>query len=299
VTTISVIIPTHNHAQYVRDAIDSALDQTLPPLEVIVIDDGSTDATPEMLAAYGRRIRTIRQSNRGVGAARNTGIGAARGDCLSFLDSDDEWMPRKLERQMARLAADPALGIVHCAAERFDTTGTTAPGRLTGLEGWVREEILRFDREVIVAPGSSLLVPRQVAEEAGGFDERLPPSEDWDFCCRVAERHRVGYVPEVLVRYRQHPRGIHLDIPGMERAMLLALEKQFASPDDVLQPLKRHSYGRLHRILAGCYFERRQPRAFVRHLVKSLRYDPSNAGYFAAYPWRVIARARARATRSR
>ena len=293
-----MIIPAHDHASYLPDAIDSALGQTLRPLEVIVIDDGSTDATPEVLAAYGSRVRAFRQPNRGVAAARNAGLAVARGDSVAFLDADDEWKPRKLERQIARLARDPALGLVHCAAERFDASGTIEPGRLTGMEGWVRREILRLDREVIAAPGSSLLVPRRIALDLGGFDERLPPSEDWDFCCRVAAQHPIGYVPEVLVRYRQHGRGIHLNIPRMERAMLLALEKQFASSDADVQSLRRHSYGRLHRILAGCYFEQRQPRAFVRHVMKSLQYDAGNVGYFVAYPWRIIRRTRARPARS-
>ncbi len=292
--TVSVIIPAHNHARYLREAIDSALEQTLPPLEVIVVDDGSTDATPQILTEYGERIRALRQHNQGVAAARNTGIAASRGDYVAFLDSDDIWKPRKLELQMARFAADPALGLVHCGAERFDSAGTTGPGRLNGMEGWVAAEILRLDREVIAAPGSTMIVPKCVAEEIGGFDDRLPPSEDWDFCCRVATRHRVGYVAEVLVRYRQHGRGIHLNVPKMERAMLLALEKQFASPDPALQSLRRHSYGRLHRILAGCYFQTRQPRQVLRHMLKSLQYDVRNIRYFVEYPLRVVRRARGR-----
>ena len=111
--TISVIIPAYNYARYLAEAIDSALGQTYAPLEVIVVDDASTDDTPRVLAAYGQRIRAIRQPNGGAGAARNTGIAAARGEYVAFLDADDVWLPRKLELQMALFDADPALGLIH------------------------------------------------------------------------------------------------------------------------------------------------------------------------------------------
>lgn len=293
-TTVTVVIPAYNHAPFLREAVDSALAQTLPPLEVIVVDDGSTDATPQILETYGKHIRVLRQRNQGVAAARNTGLAASRASHVAFLDADDVWKPRKIERQMARFHADPALGLVHCGVERFDAARRVQPGCLEGLEGWVAADLLRLDREVIAAPGSTIVVPKRVADEVGGFDDRLPPSEDWDFCCRVATRHRVGYVAEVLVRYREHGGGIHLNIPRMERAMLLALEKQFASPDPAVQALRRHSYGRLHRILAGCYFETRRPGLFLRHAWRSLRYDVRNLRYFAAYPLRALGRARQR-----
>ena len=289
--TISVIIPAYNYAHYLREAIDSALAQMLPPLEVIVVDDESTDETPQVLAAYGDRIRVVRQKNQGVAVARNAGVAAARGDLVAFLDADDVWLPRKLELQLARFEADPALGLVHCGSETVDASGRTLHVSLDGMDGWVAAEMLRLDREVITLPGSTIMVPRGVAEEIGGFDARLWPSEDWDFCYRVASRYRVGYVPEVLMRYRLHRGGIHLNIPRMESGMLLALEKAFASPDVAVQSLRRHTYGRLHRILAGCYFHARQPRAFARHAWRSLRYDVRNVGYFAAYPWRVLTRA--------
>jgi glycosyltransferase involved in cell wall biosynthesis len=294
VKTISVIIPTYNYASYVREAIDSALEQSYPALEIIVVDDGSTDATAQVLSVYGDRIRVLRQKNQGVAAARNAGIAAARGDYLAFLDSDDIWKPRKLELQIARFDADPDLGLVRCGAETFGEAGHTPEVWRKGKEGWVAPDILRLDPELTVAAGSGLMLPKRVAEEVGGFDHRLRVSEDWDLCYRIATRYRVGYVAEVLLRYRLHGTGIHTDIPSLETSMLLALEKAFASPDPAVQSLRNHTYGRLHRILAGCYFQARQPRRFVRHLMKSLRYDRRNLRYFAAYPLRVVSRALAR-----
>ncbi|HSY52282.1 MAG TPA: glycosyltransferase [Thermoanaerobaculia bacterium] len=292
--TISVIIPTYNYGRFLGEAIDSALAQSYSALEIIVVDDGSTDDTTRVLDAYGDRIRAIRQDNQGVGAARNAGIAAARGKYVAFLDSDDIWKPEKLERQIALFAADPDLGLVHCGAESFDNEGKTLSVLLSGMEGWVASELLRLDREVITAPGSGTLVPKRVAEEIGGFDPRLQPSEDWDFCYRLAVRYRVGFVPEVLVRYRLHGSGIHLNIPRMENGMLMALGKAFLSPDPAVQSLRRHAYGRIHRVLAGCYFQTGEPRLFLRHMIKSLRYDPRNLPYFAAYPLRVASRLFAR-----
>jgi len=287
--TISVLIPTYNYARYLPQAIDSVLAQTYAPLEVLVVDDGSTDDTPQVLAAYGNRIRAIRQDNQGVAAARNTGVAAARGEYVALLDSDDLWLPRKLELQIARFESDPSLGFVHCGAETFD--GDRTLGVLVdGMEGWVREAILRLDRVVIPVPGSGTVLPKRVIEEVGGFDVRLPPSDDWDLCYRIAARYPIGFVPVVLVRYRLHGGGIHMNIPKMENAMLLSLGKAFASPDPVVQALRRHSYGRLHRILAGCYFRQHKLGDFARHMMKSLRYDPTNIRYFAAYPLRVISR---------
>src|SRR5436190_9018266 len=118
--TVSVVIPTYNYARYLGAAIDSALQQTHAPLEVIVVDDGSTDDTPRLLDGYGDRIRVIRQKNSGVAAARNAGVREARGELIAFLDSDDLWKPRKLELQIARFEADPGLGLVHCGAETLD-----------------------------------------------------------------------------------------------------------------------------------------------------------------------------------
>jgi glycosyltransferase involved in cell wall biosynthesis len=289
VKTISVIIPAYNYARYLREAIDSVFAQTYPALEVIVVDDGSTDDTPAVLAAYGDRIRAIRQQNQGVSAARNTGISAARGEYVAFLDADDLWQPAKLEAQMARFDADPSLGLVHCGAESFDAEGQTIHFWREGMQGRVAINILRLE-PVIAAPGSNIVAPRRVAEEIGGFDTRMTGSEDWDFYYRVAERYEIGFTPETLVRYRIHGSGAHRNIPEMEKGMMLALTKAFASSDPAVQSVRNLSYGRLHRVLAGCYFEARQPSRFAWHVLQSLRYDARNLGYFAAYPLRLLSR---------
>ncbi|HEX7190041.1 MAG TPA: glycosyltransferase [Thermoanaerobaculia bacterium] len=288
---VSVIIPAYNYGRYIAEAIDSALAQTLPPVEVIVVDDGSTDTTAEVLARYGDRIQVVRQTNQGVAAARNRGIRMAQGEYIAFLDADDIWKPRKLELQIARFEADPSLGLVRCDIEAFDASGRIET-RVQQEEGYVASALLRFEAGINPA-ASTIVVPKWVAEEIGGFDVRLPPSEDWDFCYRVATRYPFGHVAEALVCYRLHGCGIHLNTARMENSMLLAFEKAFASTDPAVQSLRKEAYGRLHRILAGCYFQNRRLGGFVRNAVASLRYDLRNFGYFAAWPLRLIRRLRA------
>jgi glycosyltransferase involved in cell wall biosynthesis len=287
---VSVVIPTYNYGRFIRDAIDSVMLQTYPALEVIVVDDGSTDDTQEILAGFGDRIVKVLQKNAGVAAARNAGMAVARGEFLAFLDSDDLWLPEKVEKQIALFEADPELGLVHCGAERFDTAGKTLSVELTGLEGWAARELIALGHG-LVAVGSSMMVPRSVAEEVGGFDSRLFACEDGDFCYRVALRYRFGFVSELLVRYRQHGDARHLNIPRLENGMLLTLQKVFLSPDPSIQVLRKRAYARMHRILAGCYFHRGETRLCLRHMFRSVRYDPRNVWHFAAYPFRAAWRA--------
>jgi glycosyltransferase involved in cell wall biosynthesis len=291
--SVSAIVPAFNYGRYLSAAIDSALAQTYPLLELVVVDDGSTDETAAVLASYGERVRVLRQDNRGPAAARNAGIAAARGELLAFLDADDGWHPRKLELQVERLAAEPAPGLVHCGMERIDGSGRTLGVATGGHEGWIADTILRLE-EGVIGPPSTWLVPRRIVEETGGFDERLLSSEDWDLAYRIARRHPFGYVPLPLTRYREHGGGVHHDVPRLESSWMLALDKAFTRGQADVQPLRRHSYGRLHRILAGCYFQARRPLRFLRHAVQSVRHDPRNLGYFASFPLRALGRAAGR-----
>ena len=141
--TVSVVIPTYNYGRYICETIDSALAQTYKPLEVIVVDDGSTDDTRERLAAYSDRIRYILQKNSGPAAARNTGIVAAQGEFVALLDSDDLWLPEKVERQVALYLREQDAGIV--ATQRFaiDETGQRLDYEVQRTE--VVDGILRFE----------------------------------------------------------------------------------------------------------------------------------------------------------
>jgi len=202
---VSVVIPTCNRAHDVCDAIDSALGQTFRDLEVLVVDDGSTDDTPEVIRRrFGSepRLELLRQANAGAGAARNRGIRRARGEYVAFLDSDDLWLPEKLELQIAHLDAHPAAGLVFCdlffeepgrRVRRFEATRFAGDTSLRGL----------------VERGFPLCTPavvarRQALLEVGLFDETLRCAQDWDLWIRLLARTPAVYVdrPMGIVRRR-------------------------------------------------------------------------------------------------
>lgn len=201
VVEVSAIIPTYNRRELVVRAIDTVLAQTRPVDEIVVVDDGSSDGTGDTLRArYGERIRYVWQANAGVSAARNHGMRIARGRYFALLDSDDEWLPEKTERQVALLEARPELGMVLCDVQRVDASG--APIDILRRRDTIREDgpALRWViHNPALAPCSAML-RREVFDDVGGFDESLRTAEDIDFHLRVARRWPIGVVEAPLVR---------------------------------------------------------------------------------------------------
>lgn len=201
---VSVVIPTYNRARFIRDAISSALAQSYRNIEVIVVDDASTDETPSIIDEFGHSIRYIRQEkNSGVGAARNAGIRAARGTLVAFLDSDDRWHPQKIEKQVALWQADRSVGIVGGSCDYIDEQGNSvgAPN--------IAAPVVSYDM-MCVSPrlpglGSNILVRRDVLLEIGLFPEDMVRAEDYYLCLRIAERYPVRCIPDVTLHVRIHP----------------------------------------------------------------------------------------------
>lgn len=209
---VSAIIPTYNRRELVCRAIDSALEQTHLIDEIIVVDDGSSDGTGEALRVrYGDRIRYVRQANAGVSAARNHGLRLARGRYIALLDSDDEWLPEKTERQIALLQKHPDFGMVLCDVQCVDAAGAT-------IEIVRRRDVIREDglalRWVLCSPAlapASAMLRREVYEDVGGFDESLRTAEDIDFHLRVARRWPIGVIEAPLVRTLRGHDGLSAD----------------------------------------------------------------------------------------
>lgn len=200
---VSVVIPTYNRASMVGKAICSALDQTYRDIEVIVVDDGSTDNTAEVVAAFGDdRLRYVRLiDNRGHGAARNTGIDFASGDYVAFLDSDDEWLPRTLERQLeAMRAAGPDFGISVCGRRKIHPETGHERIVVPELRGEIHENTVRL--EWVPATGT-LMIRRDLLEDER-FDENLRQLVDLDLMIRLTSRTKVTTVPELLLRMSDH-----------------------------------------------------------------------------------------------
>jgi glycosyltransferase involved in cell wall biosynthesis len=216
---VSVIVPAYNAAATIGIALDTALAQTWPDVEVIVVDDGSTDETTSVVAeraARDDRIRLLRRPNGGVSAARNTALAAAVGAWIAPLDADDVWRPDKIERQVA-LAERTGADCIYCWYVRIDEAGHALFDRVGGgrFQGDVRAELVLGN---FVGPGSSPLLRRQAVVAIGGWNERLRGNEDQDLYLRLAEHGRFDYVPEVLVGYRQRAGSLSRDRRMMWRA---------------------------------------------------------------------------------
>jgi glycosyltransferase involved in cell wall biosynthesis len=225
---VSVIIPTYNRAALVAEAVASVLAQTCQDFELLVVDDGSTDGTAQTLTAFGDQVTLLRQpSRRGVAAARNRGIAAARGEWLAFLDSDDLWLPEKLARQLALLAAHPELRL--CQTEEiWVRRGVRVNKPLTHrMAGG--DLFLPSLRRCLVSPSAAIL-HRRLVEEHGGFDEDLPAAEDYDLWLRLTWRYPVGLLPEPLIIKRGgHPDQLSRQW-GLDRHRIRALGKLLSEP---------------------------------------------------------------------
>ncbi|MFN3650785.1 MAG: glycosyltransferase family 2 protein [Armatimonadota bacterium] len=216
---VSVVIPSYNYARFVSRAIDSVLAQTYRSLECIVVDDGSTDETPEVLAGYGDRIRTIRQRNQGLSAARNTGLRAATGELVAFLDADDWWEPQKLSRQLIVLGAEPKVMAVGCGEWNIDRqgrrTGATISAPFTG--DWKRDlRDVAVRKRWVGGSGSGVVLRREVFETLAPFDTELKAAEDWDMWLRLVARFRVVNLPEILNNRLWHGTGTFRNAARME-----------------------------------------------------------------------------------
>lgn len=269
---VTVVIPNYNYAHYLREAIDSALAQTYDPVEVIVVDDGSSDGSREVIESYGTRIKSIFQQNQGVSAARNNGAAAGRGEFIAFLDADDVWLPEKLEKQAAAFAVDDEIGLVHVGVADIDENGNELRRQLDGLSGDVARELLLLERPVILGGGSGLAVRRTAFDEVGGFDTRMSTSADWDLCLGVSRRYRVAFIPEVLLRYRIHGSNMHSNVRAMEHDVLIGFEKAFSNGDRSLADIRSRCYANFYRTLAGSYFHAGQYVGFLQSGLQNLYY---------------------------
>lgn len=294
---VSVVIPAYNAAGFLPDAIDSVLAQTMSDLEVIVVDDGSTDETESVVSRYGPPVRYLRQQNQGVSVARNRGIDESQGRYVAFLDADDTWMPHKLERQLEDLSRHPEHRICFSAFTRVDAD--LVPLGVSRGEG--RNVTLHdlLTRGNVVGSICTIVCERSLLMEAGGFDSAFSQCADWDMWIRLACFTTFYYVDEPLVTYRQHDSNMSRNARLLEDDSLRVLAKGFGSPNlpSDLRSQRKLAFGRNYRVLAGTYFHAGSYRDCLRCLRKSLAHDVLQAKYVVAFPSRWIHRQRARRLR--
>ena len=266
---VSVVLTTYRRPHLVGRAAESVLRQTWTDLELVIVDDASGDATLSVLEAVaGRdpRVRVLTHSeNRGLSAARNTGINAARGRLIGFQDDDDEWRADKLERQEALLAVRPDIDVVTCLEEWRRGDGTSVI-RDVRLDGDVRDRLRRED----LVHMQTLLVRRRCLDDVGGFDERLFHHEDMDMALRLAARSRWATVAEPLHIFHVTPGSLSTDVARR----LDALRTILGSHPELTSDRRIHS---LWRYRIGRYeAERGQRATWRRELVGALRLWPFN-----------------------
>ena len=263
---VTVIIPTHNYGRFIEEAIESVFSQTVADLQILVVDDGSTDDTPDVLARIrDPRLEIVRTSNQGVSAARNEGLSRAKGDFIAFLDADDRWMPRKLEHQLQVMSTEPDMVAVFTNFVRFDERGifpqdqfsffpelATVPTRST-LDG--RGQRILGDAFCTLVAFSEipswvqtiLFRRRAVKDLVFPVPEKAPKGmrfdlcEDMHFCLRAFRQGAVGFLREPLVEVRRHGENATSQAADMPHAKLAALQLLTEVP---LTPAQRSALNR-------------------------------------------------------
>lgn len=221
-TSISVIIPTYNRVATLGRALDSVFSQTLPAQDVWIIDDGSTDGTEDYIRSNYPSVNYYYQENAGVSRARNKGAELSQGEWIAFLDSDDEWLAHKLDRQWSEICKDPGIRIVH-GNEIWIRNGVRVNQMLKHRKfgGHIFEKCLPL---CAISPSAALL-QRKLLEEVGGFNENLPACEDYDLWLRICSQYPVSYVDEpILKKYGGHQDQLSQQHWGMDRFRIIALQ---------------------------------------------------------------------------
>jgi glycosyltransferase involved in cell wall biosynthesis len=277
---ISVIIPNYNNARYVATAINSVLAQNHPDVEIIVVDDGSTDNSRAVITAFGERVRYLWQANQGLAGARNTGIRAARGEWIGLLDADDEWCPTYLTTISKLIDQDRQAAVYYSAASCMDSDGADLPRHLGAPIGSPDQIYQTLVRANFLIP-STIVMRAEVVRAAGLFDQTLRSCEDWDLWLRIAPTQRFVGTAEPLVRYRVHNASLSANLTGMHQAAQAVIEKNFGPPEG--EPAgwpvdKRRAYGGLYRYYGLTSVQRQNNWAAAgTFLGKALQFDASLA----------------------
>lgn len=247
---ISVIIPVYNAERTILETIQSVQQQTFSDFELVVINDGSTDRTLELLDTIkDYRLKVFSYSNGGLSVARNRGIALATGEFITFLDADDLWTYDKLELQLRALQQHPEAGVAYSWTCNMSEKGESFfEGKSVLFEGNVYPHLLLTN---FIANGSNILIRRQAIESVGEFDPTLAPCADWDFYLRLASRWTFVVVPKPQILYRQSSGSMSSKIEVMQKEALLVLERAFQSAPSELRHLKKHSQANVYRYLTG------------------------------------------------
>jgi len=281
---VSTIIPAYNAAKFIDEAIDSVLDQTYQDFELIIVDDGSTDNTKELVQTYVEqypdKVRYIYQKNQGPAAARNTGIKASVGEFIAPLDSDDKWFPKRLEHCVRAIESDDRIGLVHT-----NTMGISEDGELLGvkkrqkqfLSGHIFNDL--FIRKVYIS-SPSVLFRRECCNKVGLFDEHKTciGSEDREMWLRIAREYKILHIDKVLAYYRKVASSLSHNSQNMMRGRHYVIEK--FCPNGKNKQLRRMALACIYKEFGDEFLLKQEFDAARKQYVKSIGYVP-----FVIWPW--------------
>ena len=292
---VSVIVPAYNASDFIGEALDSIIAQTLDEIEIIVVDDGSTDHTAEIVKSYGSRVLYIWQENGGCAMARNRGIRASSGECLSFLDADDIYTPDRIARQVEFMERHPHDDLVFCDYLNFDDKGTfglshfqTCPVLQQQLNG---RPLAILENACAILPhenfgiASSFMIRRRALKYVRGFEESLGPCADYHFYFRVARHGSVGMINKVGMMRRVHSRNMSADVGAMCTEDIRVSEMLLEGERD---PRIRAG---LNRRIATCKCDLARHYANLRRIREAIAYDwQVLTGPFFPAEWRKSCR---------
>lgn len=253
---VSIIVPAYNAALYIQQTLESIFSQTYRSYEIIVVDDGSTDDTPRIVQQFGDSIRYIRQPNRGLSAARNTGIRNAYAEIIALLDSDDIWEPQFLQRMIPYLKLHPEAAGVYCGFQYINSKGDVVGKPSLNVVPPESFHSTLIEDGNWLAP-CSVIFHKSLAEAAGLFDESLRAVEDWDMWIRLSENKPFVGLQEALVKYRRHGNNMSQDPERMIQATAQLTEKQFGPAEgdsSSWSPSKKQAFSSHFQGAATRYF---------------------------------------------
>ncbi|RUT04244.1 glycosyl transferase [Dulcicalothrix desertica PCC 7102] len=266
---VSVIVPAYNCESTIIETIVSIQNQTLFDIEIIVINDGSTDNTLDrLMTIQDKRLKILSYENRGLPTARNRGIAHATSPYISFIDADDLWAPDKLELQVAALKSHPNAGVAYSWTICMDNEGKNFyPGVQASYQGNVFSNLLVCN---FIASGSNVLLTRQVIDAVGEFDSTLKSCEDWDYWLRVARSWEFVVIPKPQIIYRLSSGAMSSKIDVMEKYQLLVLEKAFTEAPKEYQHLKKQGQSYIYQFLTHLCLTRAKNKGAVLTATKNL-----------------------------
>jgi glycosyltransferase involved in cell wall biosynthesis len=238
---VSVILPIFNGARYLAEAIESALAQTYTHYEIIAVNDGSRDGSNQIVKDYlgSGRIQYFEQANLGVARARNTGIAHSSGEFIALLDQDDIWLPDKLEKQIAYMKAHPAVALLHARVACIDDNGREVNCKgsiyVDDTSGDCAERLVSGNRIALL----TVMIRRSCLDEVGTFRQAFAPADDWHLWLRIAVRHPLGFLDEVVGKYRIHGSNESKNLLKMKLAEIAVIESFRETFADEFRRMKR------------------------------------------------------------